>query len=369
MRLFFLLFFSGLLLFSACKPDDEMPTDDLPMTGDLEDIPYEPKVYELQIPEGLPNMFIPQDNPLTVDGIQLGRRLFYDPILSGDNTMACADCHEPEKSFTDDLAVSTGIDNIPGKRSSMSLLNIGFNREGFFWDGRSSTLEEQALLPVEDPIELHDDWEGVEEEFRAHELYPELFRKAFGISDRSEISKELAGKAIAQFERILIGSGNSKFDRVLRGEAFFTPDELNGYDMYFDNVATLPDAECGHCHNVPLMTTNQYENNGLVAAETLQDFPDIGYGAVTGDPFDNGTFRIPTLRNISFTAPYMHDGRFETLEEVIDHYNSGGKDSPNKNSLIYPLGMNEEQKRQLLAFIKTLDDPEFNENPAYKSPF
>lgn len=368
MRLFYLLFFSGLLLFSACQPDDEMPTDENPV-GDLEDIPYEPKVYELQIPEGLPNMFIPADNPLTVDGIQLGRRLFYDPILSGDNTMACADCHEIDKSFTDALAVSTGIDNIPGVRSSMSLLNIGFNKNGFFWDGRSGTLEEQALLPVEDPIELHDKWEGIEVEFKAHDLYPELFRKAFGIGDRSEITKELAGKAIAQFERTLIGSGNSKFDRVLRGQSFFTVDELNGYDMFFDNVATLPDAECGHCHNVPLMTTNEYENNGLDEAATLNDFPDLGYGVVTGDPFDNGTFRIPTLRNITLTAPYMHDGRFATLEEVIDHYNSGGKDSPNKNSLIYPLGMTEEEKGQLLAFIKTLDDPDFANNPDFKTPF
>ena len=197
----------------------------------------------------------------------------------------------------------------------MSLLNVGFYRTGLFWDGRINTLEEQALLPIEDPIELHDDWDGVVEEFRAHELYPELFRKAFGIDDRTEITKELAAKALAQFERIMISSGNSKFDRVLRGEAFFTIDELNGYDMFFDNVATLPDAECGHCHNVPLMTTNEYENNGLIEAATLNDFKDIGHGAVTGDPFDNGTFRVPTLRNISLTAPYMHDGRFATLED------------------------------------------------------
>ncbi len=364
--------FLGLLLFTmACQNDDELICDDAPpMEGDLEGISYDPSPYNLVIGDGLPvSMPIPEDNPLTVQGIELGRHLFYDPILSVDSSMSCSSCHGTRGSFTDNLRFSAGVDGIDGVRSSMSLLDLGFNENGFFWDGRSATLEEQALLPVEDPIELHDTWPNVVEKFKSHPDYPRMFRKAFGINDRQEITKELAGKALAQFERILISSGNSRYDRAIRGEVFFSNEELNGYEMFFDIGVNLPDAECGHCHNIPLFTTNEYTNNGLQEAATLNDFNDVGHGAVTGDPFDNGTFRIPTLRNITLSAPYMHDGRFETLEEVIDHYNSGGKDSPNKDALVVPLGLTEKNKSDLLEFIKMLEDPEFNNNPAYASPF
>ena len=155
---------------------------------DLTDIPYEPVDYELVVPCGFPTMEIPADNPLTVDGVQLGRFLFYDPILSADSTMSCASCHLPSGVFTDNLAVSTGIDGIAGTRSSMSLLNVGYFYNGLFWDGRASTLEEQALLPVEDPIEMHNTWPNVVAKLQVHENYPKMFRKAFGI-DEQNISK------------------------------------------------------------------------------------------------------------------------------------------------------------------------------------
>ncbi|MEL6635897.1 MAG: cytochrome c peroxidase [Bacteroidota bacterium] len=368
-RFLLLTFLAGLLFLIACKKDDSMACN-ATEEGGLLDIEYDPSPYNLVIGEGLPvSMPIPTDNPLTVEGVELGRHLFYDPILSVDSSMSCATCHNSQGSFTDNLRFSPGVDGIFGKRSAMSLLDLGFNQNGFFWGGGVATLEQQALMPITDPIEMHNTWDNVIEKFQEHPSYPQMFRRAFGIETREDITKELAAKAIAQFERILISSGNSLYDRAIRGEYFFSDAELNGYQMFFDIGSGLPDAECGHCHNIPLFTTNEYTNNGLQEAATLEDFKDKGHGLITGDPFDNGTFRIPTLRNITKSAPYMHDGSLATLEEVIEHYNSGGKHSPNKDGLLLPLGLTEENKRDLLAFLKMLEDPDFNENPAYSSPF
>ncbi|MCB0666515.1 MAG: cytochrome C peroxidase [Saprospiraceae bacterium] len=345
----------------SCRKDQ--PSDP------LADIPYSPTHVTLQGPEGFPKMDIPGDNPTTIQGIELGKRLFFDSILSADFTMSCATCHLPEGNFTDNFATSKGIDGIPGRRSSMSLLNIGFADQGLFWDGRSPTLETQALLPVEDSIELHNTWMEVVDRLQDHDLYPELFRKAFGIEKKEDITKELAAKAMAQFERSLISSGDSKYDRFARGEIELSDEEFLGYVLFFDLDPDIPDAECGHCHNAPLFTTNQYFNNGIEPVSDLLSFPDMGRGLVTGDEFDNGRFRVPTLRNIEFSAPYMHDGRFETLEEVVDHYNSGGHFQLNKDPLIRPLGLLDYEKEALIAFIKTLSDSTFIEDPRHQNPF
>ncbi|RMG79951.1 MAG: cytochrome C peroxidase, partial [Bacteroidetes bacterium] len=345
------------------------PTDPV-STDDLSDIPYNPTPFNLVVYDSFPAINIPPDNPLTEEGIQLGRRLFYDTRLSSDNSMSCASCHLPEFSFADGKAVSKGVTMEEGTRSAMSILDAAFNENGFFWDGRAATLEEQALQPVENPIELHESWENVIQKLKADPDYPGLFRRAFGIAKTGEITKELAAKAIAQFERTIISTGNTKFDRVMRGEEEFTDAELNGLLMWIDYpFDQLPDAECGHCHSLPMMTTNEYLNNGLTEAPTLNDFPDLGRGAVTGLLSDNGKFRVPSLRNIELTAPYMHDGRFKTLEEVLDHYNSGGKFSPNKSELIHALGLTDEQKQDIIAFMKTFTDRDLIENPAFQNPF
>jgi len=361
-----------LLFVLACKDDD--------MTGggtdsnDLTNISYDPSPYSLNIPDWFSPMDIPEDNPITVDGVDLGRHLFYDPILSVDSTMSCADCHHLQGAFTDNLALSTGVQGLSGTRSSMSLVNVGFFYKGLFWDGRVSTLETQALLPVEDPIELHNNWYDVEERLARSTFYPEKFRKAFGIEKKDEISKELAAKAIAQFERTLISS-NSKYDRKIfltDNSAEFTEEEDMGFRMFFDEENLIKDAECHHCHNKPLFTSNDYFNNGLDAAPTLTEFPDLGLGLVTGNLYDNGTFRSPSLRNIEFSAPYMHDGRFETLEEVIDHYSNGIHFSENLDPNLdpnNPLNFTEEEKKALIAFLKTLSDPSFINNPAFSNPF
>jgi cytochrome c peroxidase len=342
--------------------------DNTPDKGDLSAISYSPEPYTLKLPAHFPQMYIPQDNPLTKQGVLLGRHLFYDPILSADSSMSCASCHLPELAFTDGKAVSTGIDGIAGHRSSMSLINIGFVQSGLFWDGRVKTLEEQALLPIEDPIELHNTWPEVIYKLKAHPKYPRLFREAFGISNTSEITKELAAKAIAQFERIII-SKDAKFDRIQEGKDFYSDLELMGYGLFFDDDTDLPDTECGHCHNIPLATSDDFFNNGLEETNSLDGFPDPGRGSVTGSRADNGKFRAPTLRNISSSAPYMHDGRFGTLDEVIAHYKTGGKSSPNADNLLHPLQINATHIRALKAFIETFNDTLFYKNPDIQNPF
>lgn len=336
---------------------------------DLTAIAYEPETYPLDIPDHFPTFAIPDDNALTVDGVRLGQHLFYDPILSLDSTKSCASCHLPELAFTDGSDVSVGVNGNVGRRSSMSLVNIAYAFNGLFWDGRTATLEEQALEPIMDPVEFVEDWENVERKLRRSERYQRLFRKAFGISSSDEITRELTVKAIAQFERIII-SGDSKYDRVEFGNnAAYTLSELNGRDMFFDADPFTPDAECGHCHNGTQLTTQQYVNNGITQVNSLEDFPDKGRGAVTGLVFDNGKFRAPTLRNIALTAPYMHDGRFKTLEEVIEHYDSGGHFAENLDPLIQPLGLTDQEKTDLLAFLHTMTDTSYLQNPFITNPF
>ena len=369
-----ILFLLGLLAIFSCG-DDEGPGPVAPgdVDIDLSNITYAPAAYLLEIPEGLPVMEHPEDNPQTIDGVQLGRMLFFDPILSSDSTIACASCHKPELSFTDGLAVSPGVGGSLGRRSSMSLLNVGFSGSvGFFWDGRAKTLELQALEPVVDPVEMKNTWEEVETRLRRHPDYQAQFRKAFGIDRSIQINRELATKAIAQFERSLVSSGDSDYDRKFRGLYAFEDETETGFQLFFDDI--FPDAECGHCHNRNLFTTNEFKNNGLDSVASVDDYADRGLGEFTGDRTDYGKFKIPTLRNIMLTAPYMHDGRFNTISEVIDHYNSGGHHVGDLNedtvdNLMEPQGLSERNKQQLILFLEALTDSTFIKNPAFQSPF
>ena len=339
--------------------------------GDLEDIIYSPEEYKIaeEIYANLGPFPIDPSNPLTVEGIKLGQFLFFDPILSKGNEMSCSSCHHPDKAFTDGVAQSTGVDGLLTPRSSMSLINTAYYTKGLFWDGRVQTLEEQALLPVEDVIELHETWPNVVEKLKADPSYPRMFREAFGIEDTEGITKELAAKALSQFQLIIL-SGNSKFDRWnLNTGQTFSDEELVGYDTFFDVNPLIQDGECGHCHNNPLFTTNQYFDNGIQEAMSIADYADPGKGGITSINTDFGKMRAPTLRNIELTAPYMHDGRFETLEEVVDHYSSGGHSSINQDILVYPLNLSDDQKVGLVAFLKTLTDTTYLSNEYLKNPF
>ena len=363
-HLFLLLSFSIFLSCSEEGPNPMMEDD-----GDLTHITYSPETYNIVVPPNFPELEQPEDNVATTAGVDLGRHLFYDPILSRDSTISCATCHLPQGSFTDNKAVSVGIDGSVLTRSSMSLLNVGFYNRGLFWDGREATIESLSLVPVTDVHEMDNTWEEVVSRMKLHATYPTMIRKAFGIENKSDITREHITFALSQFQRIMISSGQSKYDRIKAGLDVYSDEELLGRDLFFDDNPDVPDAECNHCHSIPLMTANEFFNNGLDLAPTLTEFKDLGLGAVTGLISDNGKFRAPTLRNIFFTAPYMHDGRFSTLEDVIEHYNSGGKPSRNKDPLIRPLNLSDEYKQALIAFIRTMEEPDFNNRPELQNPF
>ncbi|NVJ88449.1 MAG: cytochrome-c peroxidase [Flavobacteriaceae bacterium] len=327
---------------------------------------YTPVPYELEIPKLFQDKLIapilPIDNPLTEEGVALGKKLFFDKTLSKDGTQSCASCHNPSKAFTDNLKTSIGVDGISGKRNAMPLYNLAWNfDENFSWDGKDFTLENQALDPVRNPIELHANWTNVANRLQSNSEYKTLFNRAFGTS---KIDSILVTKAIAQFERTLI-SGNSKFDQYLLGNTTLTPEEENGFNVFMEEAK----GDCFHCHgsnNNPLWTDNLFHNNGLD-----RSFLDLGLGAVTGDPADNGKFKTPSLRNLAFTAPYMHDGRFNTLEEVINHYSEGLQPSATIDPLMKKVnqgGVNltAKDKADLKAFLLTLTDFDFVNNPNFQ---
>ena len=341
---------SFLLLMSCSSKEEDM---------------YVPIPYQLNIPELFADKLIapiiPTNNPLTEEGVALGKKLFYDNILSGNKTQSCAHCHRPQEAFSHSTQFSEGANGFFGDRNSMPLINLAWNfDEKFTWDGKEFSIENQAFEPITNPIEMNADWDILTKRLNNHDSYPNLFYNAFGTT---YIDSTLVVKALAQFERTLI-SANSKFDLYLLGKATLTPQEQNGFTIFMDEAR----GDCFHCHgsdNNPLWTDNQFHNNGLDAT-----FSDLGLGAVTGDPADNGKFKTPTIRNLTFTAPYMHDGRFTTLEEVINHYSEGLQPSATIDPLMKKVNqggvnLSAEDKADLKAFLLTLTDADFITNPDF----
>jgi cytochrome c peroxidase len=318
---------------------------------------YNPTAYSLDVPNGFPNPNIPSQNPMTEEGVELGKKLFYDPILSGNNTLSCADCHFQESAFSDPVRFSVGIEGVEGEFNASSLINVAWNTS-HFWDGRSASLEEQAFGPVTSFIELHSSsWKEVTDRLNQSSTYKLLFEKAFDIKT---IDSLYVVRAIAQFERTLI-SGNSKYDQFVDNKVSLSASELRGLEIF-----NTEKGDCFHCHSYPLFTSNDFHNNGIDMEGMLKD----GRQAVTNDIYDKGKFKSPTLRNIELTSPYMHDGRFSTLEEVIEHYNFGGHESytidPNMKKVGIGLGLNSQNKTDLISFLKTLTDSSFINNTDFQ---
>lgn len=294
-------------------------------------------------------------NPLSEEGIALGRQLFYDPILSADSTISCANCHLSYTAFTHvDHALSHGIHDSTGTRNSMTLVNLAWSTS-FMWDGAVNHLDMQALAPISHPAEMGESAAGVVAKLQRSASYRERFLAAFG----KPVSGETLLKALAQFELTLI-SDSSKYDRVMRhkdGEAF-TDQEQNGYALF--------QAHCNSCHREPLFTTGAFANNGLPIDTFLVD---KGRMRVTSDPSDSLKFKIPSLRNVEFSGPYMHDGRFKKLAHVVAHYSNGIRHGPTlAPELEAKIDLSPEDKVDLVAFLLTLTDKKFLFNPDLAFP-
>jgi len=270
----------------------------------------------------LPEPEQPVDNPLTVEGVKLGRMLFYETALSGDGSQSCASCHRQANAFSDTAKLSTGIRGMLGKRQAMAVFNMLWNKNEFFWDGRAHLLRDQAILPIQDPLEMDETLPNVVSKLSAMSIYTDQFNKAFGSSEINPVKISLA---LEQFMNSIV-SHESKYDAYLDGTQNLTPEEERGRKLFFTEYNSFfpkeYGAKCAHCHGGANFATGRYANNGL---DSSIDFTDIGREKVTGNPNDRAAFKVTSLRNIELTPPYMHDGRFATLEEVVDHYDHGIK--------------------------------------------
>jgi cytochrome c peroxidase len=316
-------------------------------------------------------LFIPAGNPITVEGVALGRRLFYEPLLSANNKISCATCHRQEYAFTDGKPFSAGVDGTLTRRNSMTLANLAWVRH-FFWDGRADGLEEQAVTPLTEPHEMGQGLCVSVKKLQATKTYPVLFKKAFG---SATVTEERIIAAIAQFERTLI-SCNSNYDKYLQGKYQPTAGEQHGMALFFTKPnpqRNIRGAGCDHCHGGPKTFIELFHNNGL---DSLPH--DAGREDITKQPGDKGRFRVVTLRNIAITAPYMHDGRFKTLEEVVDHYSDhvlpGSTLSiflqDNSNTVNgSQLGLTTGEKKDLIAFLQMLTDSSFITDKRFSDPF
>lgn len=308
-----------------------------------------------EIPNGFPKpVYDFKNNPLTEEGFALGRKLFYDPILSKDNTISCSSCHLQQTGFTHvDHELSHGIDGEIGNRNSLTLQNLAWN-QNFMWDGGVNHLDVQAIAPITSETEMNETLENVVLELNQNKDYKLMFEKAFG---SQKISSQQTLKAISQF-LVSLTTANSKYDKVLRQEAEFSEIENKGYQLFKQN--------CASCHTEPLFNRNSFENNGLAIDNTLNDY---GRMKITQNPKDSLKFKVPSLRNIEFTFPYMHDGRFATLNEVLLHYNNGIQKSKTlSNELQKPMNLTANNRVELIAFLRTLTDNSFLFNPKFGFP-
>jgi cytochrome c peroxidase len=298
-------------------------------------------VNGVPVPLGLLPIQWPEDNPYSKDKVELGRLLYFDQRLSADGSLACANCHHPKFAFADGSAVSTGIKGQKGGRSAPTVFNRAYSLAQF-WDGRASTLEDQAKGPMANPIEMGNTHDAIVTKLKQIEGYRPMFQRSFGTP---EITIDHVAKAIATFERTVL-SGNSPYDRYQVGQKkAMTPQQVRGLDVFVNK------AKCDQCHEGINFTTNAYHNLGVGMDKPD---PDVGRYVVTKDSKDWGAFKTPTLREIANTAPYMHDGSLQTLDDVVEFYNKGGIPNKNLDEKLKPLRLSEQDKRDLVAFLKAL---------------
>ncbi|QNL22287.1 cytochrome-c peroxidase [Hyphobacterium sp. CCMP332] len=385
------IIFIGSAVFS-CNNDDEgtaPPINNPAPEG--KDWVYQPTEVELEIPAYFPEI---ANNKIIEEKFQLGRHLFYENRLSRNNTISCGSCHHQNKAFTDGRQFSLGLNAEPTPRNAMSVVNMLWE-DLFFWDARAKTLEEQALMPIQDHIEMDLTLAEAVDRLDKLELYDSLFFHAYG---DTLITPERIAIAISEFEKGII-SKDSKFDKFKRGEESLTSEEQLGSKLFsthpgpkwnqdFQLYIFERGGNCGDCHTSvnfnKFVGAQGMQNNGLESDDTRVD---DGYFKVTNNPNDKGKFKTPSLRNVELTAPYMHDGRFNTLEEVLEHYNEHVQVSntlstlmyvnndPDQQGIISPdgktiqLGLTESEKSAIIAFLKTLTDNELINDPRFTNPF
>ncbi len=304
--------------------------------------------YNLVVPQGFSTPSIPHDNPLTEKKVKLGELLFFDPIISDDSTISCSSCHIPERAFTDGRKMPVGMRGNVGKRNSPSLVNVAYYPY-FFAEGKVFDLETQALAPGLHAEEMGTEMKKMIYRLRSNPFYSKKFKEVFS----EEVDVKHFVYVLACYERTLI-SANSRYDQLK-----LSKEETTGKDLFFSEKTN-----CSQCHNGNLFTDFSFQNIGL-----YEVYDDPGLARVNSMANDSGRFKTPSLRNIEFTAPYMHDGSMATLEEVVDFYNSGGKNHPNKSEWVKPLGLTDAEKKSLVSFLKCLTDEDLkNKKGIFATP-
>lgn len=326
-----------ILLFTACyqklKPQSGKP------------------LAAIEIPEGFPEINFPQDNRFTPERWLLGKKLFFDTSLSLDSSISCASCHQPALAFSDSMALSLGFKKLRGTQNAPSLTNVAYHPY-YTRLGGVSTLEKQILVPIQEHNEFNFNILDIAKRLKGNAAYQKLSQKAY----QRELDYYVITRALANFERSLI-SGNSKYDTYKKNKNKLSESETRGMNLFFSEKTN-----CSKCHEGFNFTNYQFEHNGL-----YEIYNDPGRKRLTEKDEDLEKFKVPSLRNIALTAPYMHDGSIHTLADVIKHYNEGGKNNPRKSHLIRPLLLTESQQLDLLAFLNTLTDYTFIRNPKFKN--
>lgn len=322
------------MTYTACKPDPSFEAD----TIVEEEISF-------RVPEGWPAPYYNfENNTFTKEAFTLGRKLFYDGRLSRDNTISCGSCHQSFAAFAHaDHDLSHGVDGLLGIRNSPALFNLNWHTS-FFWDGGVNHIESQPIAPIQNPVEMDESLINIIEKLSADDEYKALFKAAWG---SEEVTSQRMFKSLAQFMGAMV-SDHAKYDQYKRGETTLTQQELSGMKVFEDN--------CASCHKAPLFSDFSYQNNGLPP----NSINDTGRAHITQLPADRYKFKVPSLRNLKYSAPYMHDGRFKTLDAVLNHYESGIQQSPTlAPQLQNGIQLSAQQKTDLLAFLNTLNDEQF----------